>query len=100
MPINFPRFGIGALVHGSRAAWFINGQPLADVRAIIEDVSKRPRPSGLRSGYAHVLGRSHSSRARADNERSLAFSQKRRADERAPTPAQANQPPASRFASA
>jgi alkanesulfonate monooxygenase len=58
--------------HGD--VWFINGQPLADVRALIEDVASRPRAGGepLRFGIsAFVVARAHRSEAEAAHERLL-----------------------------
>jgi alkanesulfonate monooxygenase len=58
--------------HGD--VWFINGQPLADVRALIEDVASRPRAGGeqLRFGLsAFVVVRASRSEAEAAHERLL-----------------------------
>ncbi len=50
-----PRIYIGGESQPARAlaadmgdVWFINGQPLPDVRALIDDVAARPRPGRLR----------------------------------------------------
>jgi alkanesulfonate monooxygenase len=58
--------------HGD--VWFINGQPLADVRALIEDVASRSRAGGeqLRFGLsAFVVVRASRSEAEAAHERLL-----------------------------
>jgi alkanesulfonate monooxygenase len=58
--------------HGD--VWFINGQPLADVRALIEDVASRPRAGGeqLRFGLsAFVVVRASRSEAETAHERLL-----------------------------
>ena len=82
-----PRFGIWALVHGSRAAralaadqadvWFINGQPLEDVRALVADVARRPRQGeALRYGLsAFVIARETEAEARAAYERLAEFAE-------------------------
>jgi alkanesulfonate monooxygenase len=58
--------------HGD--VWFINGQPLADVRALIEDVASRSRAGGeqLRFGLsAFVVVRASRSEAETAHERLL-----------------------------
>jgi alkanesulfonate monooxygenase len=58
--------------HGD--VWFINGQPLADVRTLIEDVASRPRPGAehLRFGLsAFVVARATRNEAEAAHERLL-----------------------------
>jgi alkanesulfonate monooxygenase len=58
--------------HGD--VWFINGQPLADVKALIEDVASRSRAGGeqLRFGLsAFVVVRASRSEAEAAHERLL-----------------------------
>ena len=56
-----------ALVADKGDVWFINGQPLEDVRALIEDVAARPRPGApLRYGLsAFVIARETEAEAQA-----------------------------------
>lgn len=56
-----------ALVAGRGDVWFINGQPLADVRALVADVSARPRAGApLRFGLsAFVIARDTEAEAQA-----------------------------------
>ncbi|MDB5381473.1 MAG: alkanesulfonate monooxygenase, partial [Rhodospirillales bacterium] len=55
--------------------WFINGQPLADVQALIADVARRPRTGApLRYGLsAFVIARETGAEAQAAYERLLAL---------------------------
>lgn len=57
--------------------WFINGQPLDDVRALIADLKRRPRPPGqapLSFGLsAFVIARDTDAEAEAEHERLLAL---------------------------
>jgi alkanesulfonate monooxygenase len=72
-----PRIYIGgeseparALASGMGDVWFINGQPLADVTALINDVAARPRMGQpLRFGLsAFVIARATEAEARANHE--------------------------------
>lgn len=59
--------------------WFINGQPLDDVKALIADVSARPRPPGeaLRFGLsAFVIARETEAEAQQAYQRLLALAAK------------------------
>ncbi|WP_043351762.1 LLM class flavin-dependent oxidoreductase, partial [Methylobacterium sp. B1] len=72
--------------------WFINGQPLAEVAALIEDVARRPAPNGpLRYGLsAFVIARETDAEAQAEQDRLLDLAQRDaalRADTRARTDA-------------
>lgn len=68
-----------ALVADHGDVWFINGQPLADVGALIADVAARSRGSAppLRFGLsAFVVTRKTSEQAHAEHERLLRLSEK------------------------
>ncbi|KNY19415.1 LLM class flavin-dependent oxidoreductase [Methylobacterium sp. ARG-1] len=94
-----PRIYLGGESEPARAlaadhadVWFINGQPLADVRWLIADVASRPaanRP--LRYGLsAFVIARETDAAAQAEHDRLLALAQRDaalRADTRARTDA-------------
>ena len=62
-----------AAAHGD--VWFINGQPLEDVRALIGDLSRRPRQDApLRYGLsAFVIARATEAEAQAEYERLVAL---------------------------
>ncbi len=62
-----------ALVADHGDVWFINGQPLDDVRALVADVARRPRAGAkLRFGLsAFVIARPTGAEARAAHERLL-----------------------------
>jgi alkanesulfonate monooxygenase len=68
-----------ALVADHGDVWFINGQPLADVEALMANVAARPRSGAppLRFGLsAFVVARETSEQAHAEHERLLALSAK------------------------
>jgi len=67
-----------ALAADQADVWFINGQPLADVRRLIADVSSRPRHgSPLRFGLsAFVIARPTDDQAQAAHARLLALAAK------------------------
>jgi len=68
-----------ALVADHGDVWFINGQPIADVKGLIADVASRPRAGAapLRFGLsAFVVARETSSQAEAEHERLLALAAK------------------------
>jgi alkanesulfonate monooxygenase len=66
-----------ALVAGHGDTWFINGQPLADVAALIANLRQRPRPAGaapLQFGLsAFVIARDTDEQAEAEHQRLLAL---------------------------
>ncbi len=66
-----------ALVADHGDTWFINGQPLADVQALIADLRRRERPAGwapLQFGLsAFVVARETDEEARAEHARLLAL---------------------------
>jgi alkanesulfonate monooxygenase len=77
-----PRIYVGGESEPARAlsaeqadVWFINGQPLADVKALIADVARRPRPGEpLRYGLsAFVIARETEADAQKAYERLLAL---------------------------
>ena len=77
-----PRIYIGGESEPARAlsaaqadVWFINGQPLEDVRALIEDVARRPRSGApLRFGLsAFVIARETAAEAEQAYQRLLAL---------------------------
>ena len=77
-----PRLYIGGESEPARAlsaaqadVWFINGQPLEDVRALIEDVARRPRQGApLRFGLsAFVIARETAAEAEQAYQRLLAL---------------------------
>ncbi|GJD80895.1 monooxygenase [Methylobacterium gregans] len=79
-----------ALAADHADVWFINGQPLADVRALIADVAHRPTAIGpLRYALsAFVIARESDAEAQAEHARLLALAQHDaalRADTRART---------------
>ncbi len=92
-----PRIYLGGESEPARALaadhadiWFINGQPLADVRGLIADVASRPAANGpLRYGLsAFVIARETDAAAQAEHDRLLALAQRDaalRADTRART---------------
>jgi alkanesulfonate monooxygenase len=94
-----PRIYLGGESEPARAlaadhadVWFINGQPLAEVAALIEDVARRPAPNApLRYGLsAFVIARETDAEAQAEQDRLLALAQRDaalRADTRARTDA-------------
>jgi alkanesulfonate monooxygenase len=75
-----------ALAADHADVWFINGQPLEDVAALIADVARRPAANGpLRYGLsAFVIARDTDAAAEAEHARLLALAQ-RDADLRADT---------------
>ena len=79
-----------ALVADHGDVWFINGQPLADVAALIADVARRPAANGpLRYGLsAFVIARDTEAEAQAEHARLIALAERDaaiRADTRART---------------
>jgi alkanesulfonate monooxygenase len=79
-----------ALAASQADVWFINGQPLADVAALIADVARRPAANGpLRYGLsAFVIARETDAAAQAEHARLLALADRDaglRADTRART---------------
>ena len=81
-----------ALAADHADVWFINGQPLPDVAALIADVARRPAADGpLRYGLsAFVIARPTDAEAEAERARLLALAQRDaelRADTRARTDA-------------
>ncbi|WP_336488524.1 LLM class flavin-dependent oxidoreductase [Methylobacterium nigriterrae] len=94
-----PRIYLGGESEPARAlaadhadVWFINGQPLEDVKALIADVARRPAANGpLRYGLsAFVIARATDAEALAEQARLLALAQRDaalRADTRARTDA-------------
>lgn len=77
-----PRLYIGGESEPARAlaaekadVWFINGQPLKDVRALIADLARRPRPGpALRYGLsAFVIARATEAEAIAAHDRLMAL---------------------------
>jgi len=81
-----------ALAADHADVWFINGQPLADVAALIADVARRPASNGpLRYGLsAFVIARATDAEAEAEHARLLALA-RRDADLRADTRARTDQ---------
>jgi alkanesulfonate monooxygenase len=75
-----------ALAADHADVWFINGQPLEDVAALIADVARRPASNGpLRYGLsAFVIARATDAEAEAEHARLLALA-RRDADLRADT---------------
>ncbi|AYO83144.1 LLM class flavin-dependent oxidoreductase [Methylobacterium brachiatum] len=80
-----PRIYLGGESEPARALaadhadiWFINGQPLADVRGLIADVASRPAANGpLRYGLsAFVIARETDAAAEAEHDRLLALAQR------------------------
>jgi alkanesulfonate monooxygenase len=94
-----PRIYLGGESEPARAlaadhadVWFINGQPLGAVKALISDVDRRPAANGpLRYGLAaFVIARDTDAEAQAEHARLLALAQRDahlRADTRARTDA-------------
>ena len=81
-----------ALAAGQADVWFINGQPLEDVAALIADVARRPAANApLRYGLsAFVIARETDAEARAEHDRLLDLARRDdalRADTRARTDA-------------
>ena len=78
-----------ALAADHADVWFINGQPLEDVAALIADMRRRPGANALRYGLsAFVIARDTEAEAQAEHTRLLALAQRDaslRADTRART---------------
>jgi alkanesulfonate monooxygenase len=85
-----PRIYVGGESEPARAlaadwgdVWFVNGQPLADTKALLDDVAARPRPFGtpIRFGLsAFVIARPTAAEAEAHLARLFALAERDAAD--------------------